>query len=100
MPAVSMDQGEGDSTRPPRVPEPAAPARTPGSILAMLGETARVQQAVARLPAPQREIIQLHHFQDISLRQIAKDRGDSLDKVRKWNREGLTLLKTDLEGET
>jgi RNA polymerase sigma-70 factor (ECF subfamily) len=58
-----------------------------------------MEQALACLPADQREVIVLHLQADMTFRQIARSQGVSVHTAHSRYRYGLTKLRTLLNGE-
>lgn len=53
----------------------------------------RLQQALASLPESQREIIILHHLEDLRFRMIAKSQGESINTIQSRYRYGLRKMR-------
>jgi RNA polymerase sigma-70 factor (ECF subfamily) len=61
-------------------------------------ESARVMEAVMKLPPRQREIIILRHYEELSLQEIAEVQGCALGTVKSSLHRALASLKGILEG--
>jgi len=62
-------------------------------------EAERVREAIAKLPARQREIIVLRHYEGLSLQEIAEAQDCALGTVKSSLHRALANLKVILEGE-
>ena len=60
-------------------------------------ERRKVMQAVMKLPARQREIIMLRHYEDLSLQEIAQVQGCALGTVKSSLHRAIAHLKQILE---
>lgn len=57
----------------------------------------RVARALLELPEDERETVVQHLYADLTLREIAELRGDSVNTVKSWYRRGLERLRAQLE---
>ena len=81
--------------------EPAGPAAGPGpSLLAEQNERAeRVWQAVLELPIKHREVIVMHHFQEMSYREIAAALAIPIGTVMSRLHSARKVLRESLAGD-
>src|SRR5687768_16044278 len=80
-PLVRLSPAGPDDTA--RGVEPAAHGATPSSAARGNETSDIIRQALGRLPADDRDIIERHDFDGLSLRQIAARRGVREDEVRR-----------------
>ena len=89
--------------RPEVSTEPATMEERPGPAFDEKVESAdtrrQVRRALEKLPADQREVIELHWFQQLSFREVAESVGASLSAVKVRAHRGYKRLKTALEPE-
>ena len=81
------------------LPEPASPETAIGAERLERAETASLlREALAALPDNQREVIELHWFQELPFEAVAQAVGASLSAVKVRAHRGYKSLKTLLEG--
>ncbi len=90
----SLDDEEGSVSR--TLADPAAMSPERATSLKELGEV--LQRALAELPAPQREILVLRHFEELSLQEIAELKECPLGTVKSALHRATRSLKLRLEG--
>ncbi|MCP3099420.1 sigma-70 family RNA polymerase sigma factor [Myxococcus sp. K15C18031901] len=86
---------EGAARQPPPV---SATPTAPDEAASLGQDRARVRVALRRLPAEQREVVELAYFEGLSQREIAERTGDPLGTVKTRARLALEKL-ADLLGE-
>jgi RNA polymerase sigma factor (sigma-70 family) len=65
----------------------AAPDSSPSAQARAYERDEALARALAQLPEPQRQIIQLHHYEDLSFEEAGRRMGRSPDAARKlWGR--------------
>jgi RNA polymerase sigma-70 factor (ECF subfamily) len=77
--------------------EPADRASSPAAGPEVAEETARLRAALAELPDAQREVVELHWFQGLSMSEIARAVGASVGAVKVRAHRAYTVLRTRLE---
>jgi RNA polymerase sigma-70 factor, ECF subfamily len=70
----------------PRMPEP-------GEVVSQAEQADRLQQAIQDLPEPEREVILLRHFSQLSFREIAETMGTPLGTALARAHRGLIHLR-------
>jgi RNA polymerase sigma-70 factor (ECF subfamily) len=90
----SIDDGEEGETRDLR----DAGAEDPLGAQVEREEAERVRDAIRRLPARQREIVILRHYEGLSLQEIAEAQACALGTVKSSLHRALANLKEILEG--
>src|SRR5262249_20881790 len=58
----------------------------------------RVQTAMQKLPATQREVIELAYFEGLSQSEMAERLGQPLGTIKTWVRTALKVLRDELSG--
>lgn len=76
-----------------RAPEPAF---DPLARMSLAESTAQVREALAALPAEQRQVLELAYYQELSQTEIARRLGTPLGTVKSWARRGLLRLREQL----
>ncbi len=79
------------------LPEPADPVHTE-TIVAKRHESAAVREAVAELPAAQREVLELAYFNEFSQSEISRSLEIPLGTVKGRTRLGMQKLPASLAG--
>ncbi len=72
------------------------PAFDPLARMSLAQCSAQVREALAALPAEQREVLELAYYQDLSQTEIARRLGTPLGTVKSWARRGLLRLREHL----
>jgi RNA polymerase sigma-70 factor (ECF subfamily) len=80
------------------IEERSDPDADPPADVANAAESLVLQAAVAELPPPQREVIELAYWHGLSQAEIAERLGLPLGTVKTRTRRGLALLAEELEG--
>jgi RNA polymerase sigma factor (sigma-70 family) len=71
----------------------------PEQLVIYSEESQRLNDAVAQLPQPQREVVVLHLKGEMKFREIAKLQGESINTILGRYRYGLNKLRSILNGE-
>jgi len=93
-PTESLDDEEGASGRTLEDPR----AENPEEALSLQELGAALRKALGRLPAPQREILELRYFEDLSLQEIAELKVLPLGTVKSTLHRATRSLKLHFEG--
>ncbi len=84
----SRRRAESQSETPPEA-APGDPATE--TVQGQLG--ARVRQALAKLPAQQRQVLEIAYFEGLSQSEVAARLSAPLGTVKSWTRQGLMRLR-------
>ena len=76
---------------------PDTSAASPERVLTQRDDIDRLQQALARLPVAEREVVMLRHFSQLSFQQIAEAMGTPLGTALARAHRGLAKLRTLME---
>ncbi len=77
--------------------EEASPAEIPEGRLETHEAATIVADAVRALPAPEREVVLLRHYQDLTFAEIAEIQGEAVTTVKSRMTKGLRLLRGPLK---
>ncbi|MFH2002150.1 MAG: sigma-70 family RNA polymerase sigma factor [Planctomycetota bacterium] len=73
------------------------PKPTPGSLVAQHEEAIRLAEGIEKLKEDYREVIELHHFEGMSLKVIASRMERSYEAVKKLHTRAIVQLGLNLE---
>jgi RNA polymerase sigma-70 factor, ECF subfamily len=78
-------------------PEPVDPAQLPGAKCEQKETTQLVGRALAELPKPLREVLVLHHYENLNFEQIARLTGIPASTLKSRFAAGLNRLRSRLQ---
>lgn len=93
-PTESLDDEEGSASRVLEDPK----AENPEEALSLQELGTALRRALGRLPAPQREMLELRYFEDLSLQEIAELKMLPLGTVKSTLHRATRSLKLHFEG--